>query len=423
MANILIWPDISFEPGHFRPVVAMAQKLRNDGHNIRFLCTPECESILSEYDFEYDLVFGDYYPVGYSTLAAQKPEEARSRIDHCQRIAEGYLDGVIEAFDPDLLIAGYFIAMEALLVDYRLDLPFVITTTFLRHASEDPAIASIRFLTYHAPEIATKLMNTAADDAGTPFTGTLESYREFVGRMERRCIELITCPSVLDFPEAAAAITGLTEPEYPETATGIVTHYVEPSIVEEDDIGFNPPGTGWKVVYGTAGSRIRDYLESARRLFKILERMIGVAGMEKRYLNLAVGHDLQEEFVNKKRIRIAPGWASQTADLRNVASAVIHGGLATIKECIFYGKPPIVVPLGKDQTDNARRVLLHKVGTMTVLDTLDEVKMAKAILNAENDPDIRKNIAKMRSVFVAMEAASPSVTLINEFLAAPPPVD
>jgi UDP:flavonoid glycosyltransferase YjiC (YdhE family) len=415
MANILIWPDISFEPGHFRPVVAIAQKLRTNGHTIRFLCTPECESIMLEYDFDYDLVFGEYYPVGYSTLAAQKPEEARSRIDHCQRIAEGYLESVISSFNPDLLLAGYFISLEALLIRYRHGVPFIITTTFLRHPNDDPGIASIRFLTCHAPEISTKLMNTAVDSDTPIFTGTLESYRSFVTPMEKESKELITCPDLLDYPEAAAQITRQIEPDYPETATAMVSHYIEPSIVEETDVGFDPEG--YKVVYATAGSRVRDYLESARRLFKILERMLGVSGMENRYLNLAVGHDLQEDFTNKKRIRIAPGWASQTADLPNAKSAVVHGGLATIKECIYFGVPPIVVPLGKDQMDNAQRVLLHKVGVMVMLDTLDEFKIAKAILDAENDPDIRKNIQKMRDAFVAMEESPQSVAIINQFLA------
>jgi UDP-N-acetylglucosamine:LPS N-acetylglucosamine transferase len=373
---------------------------------------------MQEYDFTYHLVFGDYYPVGYSTLAAQKPEEARSRIDHCQRIAQGdeELEDIISTFNPQLIIAGYFIALEALLVKYCYDIPFIITTTFLRHPDEDPAIASIRFLTYHAPEISLKLMNTADPLATSKnYTGTLESYRAFVEPMENESMELITCPEILDYPEAAAKITGRIESEYPETATSMICHYIEPSIVKESDTGFDP-GAKYKVVFATAGSRVRDYLESARRLFKILERMIGISGMENRYLNLAVGHDLQEDFLNKKRIRIAPGWASQTADLPNAKSAVVHGGLATIKECIFYGVPPIIVPLGKDQMDNAQRILLHKVGVLAMLDTLDEFKIAKAILDAENDPDVRKNIQKMRAAFIAMENSPPSVAIINQFL-------
>ncbi len=418
MAKILIWPDISFEPGHFRPVVAIAQKLRNSGHTIRFLCTPECESIMLQYDFTYDLVFGEYYPVGYSTLAAQKPEEARSRIDHCQRIADGYLDEVIEAFEPDLLLAGYFISLEALLIYYRYEIPFTITTTFLRHPNEDPAIASIRFLTYHAPEISVKLMNSAPRTPPVePFIGTLESYRDFVSPMESESVsmEFITCPAMLDYPDAAAQITGSVAPEYPETASTMKSYYIEPSIVQETDEGFDP-GASYKVVYATAGSRVRDYLESARQLFKILERMINIAGMENRYLNLAVGHDLQEEFVNKKRIRVAPGWASQTADLQKAKVAVVHGGLATVKESIFYGVPPVIVPLGKDQMDNAQRVLLHKVGAVVMLDTLDETRMSKTILDAENDPEVRKNLTRMRNAFIAMEADAPSVRLINAFL-------
>jgi hypothetical protein len=405
MANILIWPDINFEPGHWRPVIAMAQKLSQQ-HTIHFLTTPECEIILQGYGYNYTVIFEDYYPVGYSTLASDKPEEARSRIDHCQRIAEGHLQTVFDTFRPDLLIAGYFIAMEAQLISYRHQIqlpnnntrqfPYLITTTFLRHPNEDPAITSLRFLVHHSQEIASKLMNAA--DSARHYDGSFDSIKEFIEPMDNK-LELITCPKSLD---------------YDNFVHRQKTRYVEPSILIEPGDGFDP-GIPYKLIYASAGSRVRDYLESARKLFQILERLTNLPNMNLRYLNLAVGHDLQEDFYNKPRIHIS-GWANQTADLQKAKSAVIHGGLATLKECIYFGIPPVIVPLGKDQMDNALRVLKKKLGTMVMLDTLTPDLLANAIIDVEKCFEIRDNIDTLKLEFQALERQAPSVGLVNDCL-------
>jgi len=132
--KILFWPDINYEPGHWRPVMSIANKLKKElqtGCEIKFLCTPECKPIVQSVrkpnftrlfkDQDIETILEELYPVGYSTLANEKPEEARSRIEHCQKIADGAFDELLENFQPHLLIAGYFISMEALLIKYRYD--------------------------------------------------------------------------------------------------------------------------------------------------------------------------------------------------------------------------------------------------------------------------------------------------------------
>ena len=42
--------------------------------------------------------------------------------------------------------------------------------------------------------------------------------------------------------------------------------------------------------------------------------------------------------------------------------AFMHGGLATIKESIWEQVPIVIVPLGKDQRDNALRIKRSGVG-------------------------------------------------------------
>jgi hypothetical protein len=467
--NILFWPDINYEPGHWRPVLSMAQKVRDDmGHNIKFLCTPECKEIITGVkrpngrrlfsDNEIITILGDLFPIGYSALANAKPEEARSRIDHCLRIAKGEFDKFIQNdakdkyFKPDLLIAGYFISMEALLIQYRyseiyempIDDPsvmkLIITTTFLRHPSEDPAITSLRFLAHHAQEHSSKLMRAAAEikeEDTSRFNGSFSSIEEFIQPLED-VVELITCPEDLDhdhFKSGHRKNTHYVEPcildmspnlsmhlffsnpnnnPYhnsdldPDTALDIILGHI-PSFnfnLVNPAVNKNPA-----YIYATAGSRVRDYVESARTMFKTLQEMITMPEANHRKLEMAVGYTLEEEFASTG-INVRPGlieritamrWVDQNACLKRAWSAVIHGGLASIKECIYFGVRPIVIPFGKDQMDNALRVINKEVGSMIMLGGLTEKGLYDTIMDAEGCADIQKSLSKMRAKFLFEE--------------------
>ncbi len=413
MPKILFWPDIHFETGHWRPMLAMADKVRQQPEfEVGFLCTPECQPIIDNCGLtpvpSYNVVLTDLYKVGYSSLIFEKPEEAHSRIEHCLRIAEGELDAVINAFQPDILIAGYFIALEALLIQNRYNrsagrnMKVIISTTFLRHPNEDPYITSLRFLGHHSQEVSSRLMKAAAPDAenNEQFDGSFDSIKEFVHPLDT-VRELITCPEVLDHPEHVQ----MHRPD---------THYVEPSILDTSGNQTKDP----KLIYASAGSRVRDYVEGARTLFRMLRTMVNLNAAGTRKLEMAVGYALKEEFSNSQKIKIID-WADQTESLKRARSAVVHGGLATIKECIYFGIPPIIVPLGKDQMDNALRVANKKVGSFMMLDTLNEQKLYDTILAAETNLEVQRNIEKMQNIFMELEHPSgedelpPSLVQIN----------
>jgi hypothetical protein len=439
--HILFWPDVNYEPGHWRPVMSMAQKVKKWAEkekeiincDIKFLCTPECQPIIERVlEPNGDRVFGkeeietvlkDLFPVGYSSLASQRPEEAHSRINHCLKIASGAFDGLLKNFQPRLLIAGYFVSMEALLIKYRYDnvvrkiledefvsedgsvftpppeMEIIITTTYLRHPNEDPAITSLRFLAHHAPEHSSKLMQAAFGNSAESrrFNGSLSSVKEFIEPLED-VVELITCPHELDHDDF----------KHREN-----TYYVEPCILDT-----NPehnPVKDVNLIYTTAGSRVRDYVESAKSMFQALERMINITAAKNRKLEMAVGYTLREEFDSTDKITIKE-WADQADCLKRARSAIIHGGLASIKECIYFGIPPIVIPMGKDQMDNAIRVVDREVGSMLMLDDLTEHGLYNAIMKAELNTGVKKQLNKMRNRFRELEETEPSMEHIIKAL-------
>ncbi len=71
---------------------------------------------------------------------------------------------------------------------------------------------------------------------------------------------------------------------------------------------------------------------------------------------------LKEIVPSESRVTIVRT-APQLSLLARADAAVIHGGLGTVKECIWHGVPMLVAPYGHDQPGNAARVVYHGLGT------------------------------------------------------------
>jgi MGT family glycosyltransferase len=109
-------------------------------------------------------------------------------------------------------------------------------------------------------------------------------------------------------------------------------------------------------------------------------------------------------------------WVSQIEVLRISSMAITHGGLGTTKECIFYGVPMIVFPLGRDQYVNAKRVHYHKLGLEMDLDSLTASELERAILHLLTSSTIKESVGKMKAVFREREEAQIGAKFIESVL-------
>jgi MGT family glycosyltransferase len=143
-----------------------------------------------------------------------------------------------------------------------------------------------------------------------------------------------------------------------EKALGGTWHNLETSVRSTDEPWDGAPSGDGPLVYLSLGSLGSADVELMRTLIASLAgsryRVIVSKGPQHDQLELA-DNMVGEEFL------------PQTSVLPQVDLVITHGGNNTVTECLFFGRPMVVLPLFWDQYDNAQRI--HETGFGIRLDT------------------------------------------------------
>lgn len=447
--TILFWPDVYKEQGHWLPTLKWAEDLSKLGHSVEYMGILDCQGVVDAYrdegatsgKFPFEPIFKNIYPSGYTTESHTSPNE-RWRPNHIWAIAYSALGAdlvnykdklnkdlyedaqsfraTMASVNPDLLVSGYFTSLESLLIHKIYGIKIVISTTYLRHPSEDPAMRAIQNLMAFSPTEYFKLVNlcryqelkTAAGGGPVDLLQDpdvkMEKFVEDLEHFE----ELIPCPH--DY-------------EYSHYNPGDKVNYVEPCILDRDLVSSNVKG--WdnallqpenpvegevykKLIFVTAGSQVLDYEGKARHLFHCMCNAMKSAELSGYHLVLGVGSKLYDdyewdEFKTLPNITFA-SWVPQRAILSapNLEFALIHGGLATIKECVYNNKKFLILPLGKDQIDNALRLRKYGINNTVPIEKISPKVLIDAIMKLKSDRKTLQNLKKLSEVFQNAEAES-----------------
>ncbi|MEE0876954.1 MAG: glycosyltransferase [Fibrobacteraceae bacterium] len=447
--TILFWPDVYKEQGHWLPTLKWAEDMLKSGHTVNYMGIVDCEGVVNAFpiaingavtSFPYSRIFENIYPLGYTTESHTSPNE-RWRPDHIWAIAysalgedlpnyrdklnkELYEDAqsfrnTMASVNPDLLVSGYFTSLESLLIHKIYGVKVVISTTYLRHPSEDSAMRAIQNLMAFSPTEYFKLVN-------------LCRYQELKAAAGEDSVDLLQDPEIEmeDFVEDLQYFDELIpcprEYEYSHYNPGEKVHYVEPCILDRDlkssnndfDVNLLNKDVYPKLIFVTAGSQVLDYEGKARHLFHCMCEAMRSAELSSYHLVLGVGSKLINdyewtEFKNQPNITFA-SWVPQRAILSslNLEFALIHGGLATIKECVYNNKKFLILPLGKDQIDNALRLRKYGIDNMVPIESITPKVLIDAIVNLESDRKTLQNLEKLSKVFQSVEAESPGTQVL-----------
>lgn len=461
--KILFWPDVYKEQGHWLPTLAWADCLNSMKNSnaeklfdIEYMGISDCEEIVKNFNttsatndenhvFPYKILFNNIYPYGYTNEVQTtpsnrwKPEHVwllayagfnsseRKKLDLSEEENEE-IENIRDFFhscSPDLFISGYFTALETLMIYYAVPrsdhfhdkMKFAFSTTYLRHPSETPASRALQNLMAFNPDERKKLINIV-------YHGKLDekyhlddpeiTLEKFVSPLNT-FPEYIPCPKVFD---------------YPHYVHGALVNYGEPCITKElntieddsSDLPWNEILNKDKIIYVTAGSQVLDYMESALTLFMTMIGAMQSSDMKDYHLILCVGSTLiQNHWEEYDNVTVC-GWAPQRQILQAIAAkedknscAIIHGGLATIKECIYYEVPFLVLPLGKDQMDNALRLEDYGIKNRFHIEYIKPKCLRYFINQILQDYTSLLNLKKLSSIFRIMEAAHPTALNIAQY--------
>jgi MGT family glycosyltransferase len=86
--------------------------------------------------------------------------------------------------------------------------------------------------------------------------------------------------------------------------------------------------------------------------------------------------------------------APHSAVLRDAAAVVTHGGHGTVVRALAAGVPPLVLPHGRDQADNAVRVTTRGAG-LSVKRTASPAAIAAAVRRLLDEPAFRDGAARL----------------------------
>jgi MGT family glycosyltransferase len=172
-----------------------------------------------------------------------------------------------------------------------------------------------------------------------------------------------------------------------ENPLGSTWHNLEAS-VRTSDAPWEPPaedGDG-PLVYLSLGSLGSADVELMRTLIGSLAdapyRVVVSKGPQHDQLELA-SNMVGEEFL------------PQTSVLPQVDLVITHGGNNTVTECLWFGKPMVLLPLFWDQYDNAQRIHEKGFGTRLGTYTHEPSELTQAIDELLADGALRERLASI----------------------------
>lgn len=410
MARIVFVLD--HEEGHVLPTFKLARQLRERGHSVAYMGLADSGPLVRRQGFEFVPILSQALPEGsvarlrhksISEVATAEPldEEAEIYGWYLGALARGEgLDGPVAEVRPDLFILNSFLGLNALVLHFRFALPIVLLTPYLRTTTREQSAdmleaVLLRLRTGVAPFFDLVLRHGPSARRLRDVTGCL-----------LRMPELIQCPHELYLPRERAV-----------EEQGV--YYIEAGIdlSRREDQGFpwERIDPGKRLLYVSLGSQsLRAGRETAVSFLRAVAE--GAARRPEWQLVLGTGGLAEAADLPLPADAIALPWVPQIPILERAALMVTHGGLGTIKECIFHDVPMVVFPIGRDQPDNAKRVFHHGLGVAGHLVGATPGGIFALVNQVDREPAFYENVARMGHRFREVEASGIGVQRIEEVL-------
>lgn len=227
-----------------------------------------------------------------------------------------------------------------------------------------------------------------------------EKYRsQYDIPFEYRLPEIVAWPVVFDFPGA----------EFPGR------YYTEALICQErkqPDFPWDKLDESRPLIYCALGTYIWFNKDMYEQFFHTL---VEVANQNSRFQWVfSVG---SAEVVGRCPDNVIMVKQALQLDMLKRATMMInHGGANSVKECIYFGVPMIVLPFGADHFGIASRVVYHGLGIKGSLKKINVEYLEKLIDTVDKTTYFRSQMKIMQSKFRQLDMEKPAVRLLETIL-------
>jgi MGT family glycosyltransferase len=150
----------------------------------------------------------------------------------------------------------------------------------------------------------------------------------------------------------------------------------------------------------------------------LLERVLAALGADSAVRVLVtLGGQARPRIAAPENVRIVASAAHHNI-LPRTAAVVCHGGHGTIMKALAYGVPAVVIPLGRDQADNAARVALRGAG-LRLRPASSARKLRAAVQRCLRDPELRAGAGRLRVAIQRDLRADVAVRELRDLVAQP----
>ncbi len=404
MLDILFLTD--FEIGHVYPTFKIAQNLTEHGYTIAYAGISDTMEIVAKNGFQTYVIFEDIYPAGISQNVTEEMQK------HFLPLLNGELDDLLNYLKPKIIITSYFCLLESVILDYKYDFKQLIYRPFLPMKEQISNMDVVDVSKISANSCSDFFMNLDVN-----VTMNLISYLDEKG---------VTVKNYFDIVEPLTKLKHIVlcpkEFELEDRMIDKEVIYSGPNLRTSDFLSemelqkYLPSDSSKKLIFVSFGSQEYLYPEKVN-FFKLMFSIMNEKEFEDYHLIVATRLKFSEDQIGKNSSNVSIfEWVPQIEILSKISLAIIHGGLGTVKECIMQGVPMLVIPMARDQFDNARRVEKHNLGISLQNDQLTFEIVKEKIMNLLVNDNIQEGVNNMKNIFHKREEESSEVKYIEEIL-------
>jgi UDP:flavonoid glycosyltransferase YjiC (YdhE family) len=156
---------------------------------------------------------------------------------------------------------------------------------------------------------------------------------------------------------------------------------------------------------GTGNTQARDFFRE------------GIAACERLGLRVLLGTRFPEQLPHPLPPRTRHfDYLPFSALLPRVGALVHHGGIGTLSQALAAGVPQLVMPLGHDQPDNARRLKQMGVGLTLPPKQFSADQIANSLRRLLHDPQVAAACAKTAGLCAEMNARDQAVLVLEQVM-------